>query len=512
MRGAADRLRERGQPDAARTLAGRELAVRAGDGAEPGTLMTASRRAPGHQRPAPARDRQRATTASREGLRQRSVTEPSAPTRPPPGTPASPPQRLRPAPRFRRLAGRLAALTETARGGSRSRGHRRVQRVLVVSELALALVLTVSGPIDQQFHLSHANESRIRHGRHVKMKLRSPLRRTRSSAAPELLRRCHRTGAHAAGRSIGRRGFAFSTARLEHYDAGRRRRPSVGRPEIRRRSAHGYGDYFAAMGIPILEGRSFSAKDIRFDRTTGGRGERAAARRCSAGSPVGRRAQLGGNVGPLFTVVGVVGDVYDASLRSSPRPQAVSAVTGSRAHAGALRGPLAPVMNGVRRAVAAMDRTLPLYDVQTIEEVVQSANRADQFTTLVLSVSPRAHSRGARHVWRHRAECGRADAQIGVRRRSRRGRDVLTMVLGEGLVLLAIALPLPYSAMATSRALDGLLFESGQRSDHHRGGCAHARRCHACRLLSAGTAPARRSHCRDACGGLAEFFVCRARA
>ena len=49
---------------------------------------------------------------------------------------------------------------------------------------------------------------------------------------------------------------------------------------------------------------------------------RTAAREIFGGrNVVGKRAQFGGPNGPFFTVVGVVGDIRDASLKSPPRPQ-----------------------------------------------------------------------------------------------------------------------------------------------------------------------------------------------
>jgi putative ABC transport system permease protein len=96
---------------------------------------------------------------------------------------------------------------------------------------------------------------------------------------------------------------------------------------------------------------------------------------------------------------------------------------------------------------------------------MQSANRADRFTTLMLSgFSFLALILAALGTYGVIAQSvAERTREIGVRLAlGARGRDVLTMVLGEGLVLLAIALPFAVlGVMATSRAIEGLLFGVG---------------------------------------------------
>ena len=154
---------------------------------------------------------------------------------------------------------------------------------------------------------------------------------------------------------------------------------------------HASGDYFSAMGIPLVEGRTFSANEpsdstalpvVIVNKT--------AAREIFGGTNVvGKRAQFGGPNGPLFTVVGIVGDISDASLKSPTRPQVyfASQQTMPRSVTFVVQydGPLAPVMAGMRRIVNTLDPKLPLYDVQTIEDVMLGASRSERFTTVLLS-------------------------------------------------------------------------------------------------------------------------------
>jgi len=67
--------------------------------------------------------------------------------------------------------------------------------------------------------------------------------------------------------------------------------------------------YFAAMGIPLIAGRTFVPADDVADPTALIVSEATSNAWWPEGSPLGRRVQPGWNGAPWFTVVGVVGDV-----------------------------------------------------------------------------------------------------------------------------------------------------------------------------------------------------------
>src|SRR5215510_9080288 len=128
-------------------------------------------------------------------------------------------------------------------------------------------------------------------------------------------------------------------------------------------------------------------------------------------------------------------------------------------------GSLESVMAGVRRAVAELDRTLPVYDAQSIEDVMREANRSDRFTTSLLTAfSFLAMLLAALGTYGVIAQ-GVSDRtqELGVRiALGARARDVRRMVLLEGLVLVGVALPFALvGIVAAGKALRGLLFEVG---------------------------------------------------
>ncbi|MFQ5789616.1 MAG: ABC transporter permease, partial [Acidobacteriota bacterium] len=136
--------------------------------------------------------------------------------------------------------------------------------------------------------------------------------------------------------------------------------------------------YFEAMGIPVLQGRTFEETDteesagvVIIDRTLAGK-------YWSDESPIGKRIRQGlegfddGEEARWFRIVGVVGSVKTDDLaerdsvgavyffhKQEPRRSLSLVVRGQKAGA--------PLLGAVRRAILRLDPELPLYDTQTME-------------------------------------------------------------------------------------------------------------------------------------------------
>jgi predicted permease len=157
--------------------------------------------------------------------------------------------------------------------------------------------------------------------------------------------------------------------------------------------------YFTAMRIPLIAGRVFQRLGLQRD------GDVIISRRAAAtlwNDPIGTVA-LGKRLslepsGPSFTVVGVVGDVRDHDLGTAPSavvymPQAVP-VDATREPAARrtmalvikTAGPPGAIVPAVRRIVRDLDPTVPIFNVETMSDVVR-ASTARLSLTLALMMA-----------------------------------------------------------------------------------------------------------------------------
>ncbi|HEV8141130.1 MAG TPA: ABC transporter permease [Pyrinomonadaceae bacterium] len=222
------------------------------------------------------------------------------------------------------------ALKEGGRGSAGGPSHNRVRALLVVSEVALSLVLLIgAGLLGKSFLL--LNE--VRPGFEPEHVLTTELSLSKSkyaepaqqqAAFADIVRRSESIpGVEAAGLIYPIPLGGDSNANTFQI-AGR---PAL-RPEDKPTSSHRTisPNYFRALNIPLLRGRSFDARDnqqsppvIIVNDTF--------ARRYLAGTDVlGQRVIIEGETGdnatpPAREVVGVVGDVRHESLDSEAGPE-----------------------------------------------------------------------------------------------------------------------------------------------------------------------------------------------
>jgi predicted permease len=226
--------------------------------------------------------------------------------------------------------------------------------------------------------------------------------------------------------------------------------------------------YFDALGIPILQGRSFSALDNRNSSRVVVISESLAHRFFAGVDPIGRRLRAAGAQTPAMEIIGVAKDVQFDSLGEDPQPrvydsfqqsyspfQSVLIATDSTPDA---------IRNLVKREVLALDPNLPV-DVKTMQEHLAFSVWPPRVGAIVfgsmgllavLLACVGIYGVTAYSVTQRTREFGTRMA-VGAR-----GGDIVRMVVGHGMRLAAIGLGIGLMiAVMTTRTLATLLYGIG---------------------------------------------------
>jgi putative ABC transport system permease protein len=171
----------------------------------------------------------------------------------------------------------------------------------------------------------------------------------------------------------------------------------LGRPIPPGESPHGVysyavaGDFFAAMGIPLREGRFLTANDAGVRARTCVVDEDFARRYWPNGGAVGQRLMLGSAEGPeidAFTIVGVVAAVKQAALSESDRPGAVYYPYSDRFDRAiylVIRSRVPPdaLQADVRRIVRDVDGELPVNNMRPMDARIADSLLAQRSPAIV---------------------------------------------------------------------------------------------------------------------------------
>lgn len=150
------------------------------------------------------------------------------------------------------------------------------------------------------------------------------------------------------------------------------------------------GDYFAALGVPLLAGRTFSERDTPDRPAVGIIDERLAREVFGREDPIGKRFRID-TTGPesaWVEVVGVVGHLRHDGLDRDPRPQVYRPYqqrTQDRM-AMVVRTTADPssLVPAVRAAIRDVDADQPIYDVRPMTGVVQRTLHADWLNAVLM--------------------------------------------------------------------------------------------------------------------------------
>ena len=364
------------------------------------------------------------------------------------------------------------SLNEGGRGGSDSTRRSRIRTALVVSEVGIAMVLLVGAGLLLQslFRLRQVSPGFV--ADHViSFGLEPPDSRysdeQRARFYRDLLQRIKAipgVRSAAAVFPLPMSGVGANTSlEIEGRPIPEAQRPATDVSLVS-------PEYFQTMGIPLLRGRVFTEHDDAQAPPVAIVNETFARRFFPGENLLGKRIRPSvwhaKGDGPMFKIVGVVGDVSHGNL-SRPTDPEVYQPDAQKSFAQlsvTVRTSLPPenIVSSLREQVQSLDKNLPLVDVKTMEDYVSDSMAAPRFDTVLLgifaslallltaiglygvisySVTQRMHEMGIRIA-------------LGAQ-----STDILRMILRQGLLLAIVGVAIGLAAsFGTARIIASLLY------------------------------------------------------
>jgi putative ABC transport system permease protein len=223
--------------------------------------------------------------------------------------------------------------------------------------------------------------------------------------------------------------------------------------------------YLHAIGVPLISGRTFTPLDSA-DAPKVVVFNRACARTFFPHEdPIGKRIQVAGM--DWATIVGVVGDLRQAGLVSRPQPEIFVPYLQSpySEMAVVIRSTQDParLSPALRSRVEGIDKSLPIYDVMTMDQLLaeQVASRKFHMVLLGLFAFLAVVLAGVGVYGVMTYTVTQRTHEIGIRMAlGAKQLDVLRLVLRQGAILAALGIGIGSAgALALTRFLSSLLYE-----------------------------------------------------
>jgi predicted permease len=285
-----------------------------------------------------------------------------------------------------------SALRGSGRGAIGGGGRRGVRSALVVTEIALAVVLTVgAGLLGRSFVSLLDVDPGFTPESLLTLQMNVPdavdTQAKRLAYFDTLFERLEAVpGVRAAGGTT-RLPLGSSSVTTEITVEGR---DGAGQPRPEAEIRRAVHDFFPAMNIPLLEGRLFSRADgptappvVIVNQTLG-------RKLFGSASAVGRRVRMGtiSGPGPWLTIVGVVGDIRHLGLEVEPAPEIyISHRLGAPTSpflVVRVEGDPSAVASAVRAAILGVDAGATVFDVRTMLQV-RAASVGDRRFALAMA-------------------------------------------------------------------------------------------------------------------------------
>jgi putative ABC transport system permease protein len=239
-------------------------------------------------------------------------------------------------------------------------------------------------------------------------------------------------------------------------------------------------EYFAALSIPMVRGRVFDRRDAAGTAPVVVINAAMARKYWKDGDPIHQQMTIGKGLGPEFEdptreIVGVVADVKENGLDQDPPP--IMYLPGAQVSDGLTRlgnsvipaswivqtaGSPAGLIAQIQKEFLAVDAQLPLSRIRTMEQVVSTSIARQNFNMLLLTIfgaiALLLAAIGIYGLMSYSVE--QATHDIGVRMAlGAARRDILALVVARGMALAGIGLAAGLAAaFAAARLLSKMLF------------------------------------------------------
>jgi putative ABC transport system permease protein len=229
-------------------------------------------------------------------------------------------------------------------------------------------------------------------------------------------------------------------------------------------------EFFSTLRIPFVQGRTFTDAEVSPASPAVIVSEGVVRRFWPGQDPIGKRLKFGGSpssTSPWMTIVGVVGEVKYRGLPQNPTadPDIFLPFTDRNSLVGlVLRTTVPPsaLIATVRAEVRAADRSIPLYNIATMEEQVSGVTSRSRFTMWLMGVFAACALMlavvGIYGVMSYLVS--QRTREIGIRLAlGAKGQDILRLVVGNGARLIGAGIVIGIAAsFALQRLVSSLLF------------------------------------------------------
>jgi len=364
------------------------------------------------------------------------------------------------------------ALLNQTRGAQSASSRGRTRRVLVVAEVALACVLLVGAAFMMKSLLAVLKvDPGFRADHLLTMKVSMPASRYANDT--QIAAFCRQAfekvsalpGVKSASFSDG---LPLTRLRMTRFAVEGQPPPARGSEPTADMRGIFTATYFETVGIRLIAGRNFTAEELANKLPVMVINQSLARKLWPNENAVGqhlRSVPSKGETPPIVsTVIGIVADTHQVSLESAARPEITKPMIDYTQLTLAVRGNADPetLIASVKNQIWTIDKNLPLFEMRTMEQVLDEDTSQRRFESFVMSIfaglALLLASIGLFGVLS--SLVSQRTQEIGIRMAlGAQTKDVLRMVLSEGFRMVALGVIIGVAgAIALSRYLSSLFF------------------------------------------------------